>query len=607
MRKSKKLEILYECVRLNGKFLSTQVLKNYNLNGGDISNLKKKGYLESISWGEYSFIDLDKVFEDEQKLEVFVLEEKSLDVEEQLIDLIQNSNFKSALSLLYNFIQYGNEERVKDFKIYFLLLSQLVDFSVDELLLLRSLNKESILVEDDSENDIKNNIRCIIWRCDFNRLKNELCKIDTDNKKVKLISIMLDKILEIQKLLYAKIDAEIKNKKYDELVTFLKNRQRLRRNNFLLYKVYYIASMYLKIQETGNIPKKQTVKYPHNVFSHIDANEFEQALSLVREDGILKAILVDICNLIKSKKEEKTFNNDLNAPINDFSGSMLLRGASACLKMYASKEENKDFEFLMDGLIKLMEVGSDLSVGLFVETIEDLDEGHFDFGKFVKSFYESIDTFRFDLAKIYIQIIQGANLAFKKGLCLNGLEQVLKLKEQQYTSLMEYKKQEQNQKQSSKHLVDSIYEQLLESQKIKVVREKNVDIASLCMDDYPLMSYFKVEVDGELLIVFKFIMTENDYNYKFLRKLMEDYYANENYESCLDTCFEIIKNSTQISTEIFGRIGLCFGKTRRYEEALEYLSIAQGLAQERNEHLDYSALIMRYKEKINSQKEKRFI
>ena len=42
-------------------------------------------------------------------------------------------------------------------------------------------------------------------------------------------------------------------------------------------------------------------------------------------------------------------------------------------------------------------------------------------------------------------------------------------------------------------------------------------------------------------------------------------------------------------------------------EALEYLSIAQGLAQERNEHLDYSALIMRYKEKINSQKEKRFI
>ena len=55
-----------------------------------------------------------------------------------------------------------------------------------------------------------------------------------------------------------------------------------------------------------------------------------------------------------------------------------------------------------------------------------------------------------------------------------------------------------------------------------------------------------------------------------LIKLMEDYYANENYESCLDTCFEIIKNSTQISTEIFGRIGLCFGKTRRYEEALEY-------------------------------------
>ena len=491
MRKSKKLDVLYECVRLNGKFLSTQVLKSYNLNSVDISNLKKKGYLESISWGEYSFIDLDKVFEDEQKLEVFVLEEKSLDEEEQLIDLIKNSNFKSALNLLYNFIQYGDEERVKDFKIYFLMLSQLVDFSVDELLLLRSLNKQSILVEDDSENVIKNNIRCLIWCCDFNRLKNELCKLNADNKKIKLISIMLDKILDIQKLLYARVDAEIKNKKYDELVNFLKNRQKLRRNSYLLYKVHYIAMMYLKIEETGNIPKKEIVKFPHNIFSYIDANEFEQALSLVKEDGILKEILVDICNLIKSKKEEKT-NNNLNAPINDFSGSMLLRGASVCLKMYASKEENKDFELLMDGLIKLMELGSDLSVGLFVETIEDLDKGYFDFGKFIKRFYESLDTFRFDLAKIYVQIIQGANLAFKKGLCLNGLEQVLKLKEQQYTSLMEYKKQEQNQKQSSKDLVDSIYEQLLESQQIKVVKEEDVDIETLCMEEYPLISYFKV-------------------------------------------------------------------------------------------------------------------
>ena len=46
MRKSKKLDVLYECVRLNGKFLSTQVLKSYNLNSVDISNLKKKKHMK---------------------------------------------------------------------------------------------------------------------------------------------------------------------------------------------------------------------------------------------------------------------------------------------------------------------------------------------------------------------------------------------------------------------------------------------------------------------------------------------------------------------------------------------------------------------------------
>ena len=134
-----------------------------------------------------------------------------------MLRCIEENNYKELFQVLYILRQC----READSNLYYFLLGHLVKFPRDEQLLFKSIDKSSLMRDGDSEEEIfLNKISEMAWNLELDSLLEELSKNKMESQNFKLISYLVEKILEKNKILDTKVKNLVSEKNIMNLFIF---------------------------------------------------------------------------------------------------------------------------------------------------------------------------------------------------------------------------------------------------------------------------------------------------------------------------------------------------------------------------------------------------
>lgn len=257
----------------------------------------------------------------------------------------------------------------------------------------------------------------------------------------------------------------IKERKYEEVVDHLLNKQE--RHNLSITEEYILklANNYIEIKESSRIPER-VLPQSNTLFEVIDTNNYVSALEMSTEynaknnisnnTNAINLLLTDICNLIRSlEKKASTIEEPKEVQLSviaetvkksqepkiqtniSFSSviSFLLKNdldnAFICLRKYMNFLGKSDYEFLIIDLIKISLLEKDIAFTkpMLALILISKDSYKFDISSYIQEFYITLSQNRFEEARVYLDIISKANKLGQDCIITDGLYQVLESSE----------------------------------------------------------------------------------------------------------------------------------------------------------------------------------
>ena len=484
-----KLNILYDHF-LNRDCLTTKLLNEIGFSSYDITKLIENNIIKREKKGLYLFLDYDGLLEYGKQLislkeydkgnkcfeKCFIHDPSNTNVAFRLLlRAIDIDDYNSAFKLCDIISRQDNIYYNSDVNFYLFLLSQIADAPEEYVNYTKFMHYSELELPtnyNNQFNSIYNDIRAFCLKKKFKPALSLL--IDTAKKKEKMsiqdiISIkLLSKVVDKNKENKNIISEYIIEKKYNELIRYLEDKKNKQKLGSLERNVLILSKQYLYIKDKRIIPKIKECD-SENLFDLINAHDYKKALDVScsnwkenasNEKNLIRFILEDICDFIKSIEYDETIVKDDNTDnkndiisnetstkkdnnqtkhinikdngINDFVSviSYLLNDeidkAFECLNIYMDNTHKGEFKFLIVNLIKLGLLKKDFS---FSEAMIELslmnkDNYNINISKYIQEFYLSISEKKYDKARIYLDILSKSN---DIGICSINLDNLYKL------------------------------------------------------------------------------------------------------------------------------------------------------------------------------------
>lgn len=528
--------------------------------------------------------------------------------------------------ILESFNDLRNEAKTKsekcDVNVYLLFLNYLYDFDREELKNIKRLKLSECFTTDNTHggsNNIERRICFLAVHNKFVEIKNMLSSIEwitSDVVHKELIEKLSDRCMVA---VIGERDLEIQlindNKMKELKGHLLRNmsHKRLTRIDFCILK---LTLKYLKYEMTGEFLKPIPVE-SLSVLQQIKANNFEKAYEIyqnnskVKEYSALGFMLEKIISLTEKlnagmeknvdKVIESVYSEDLNG-----------------LREYLITINKEDYFSL---LCNMMQADSFINnnYDLVIKALKDLNEGIFEFDAkfYVELFRQAIGDRELEKAKVFLRTIHAAKNFGVNEQIISNLEDLLECEfesdnaRENVIETVDYKAEEisekdkvcdvmetVNKKSSAKEdeilkFLDQKVDELYEGKSIivlDVMDAKTIEKIHELVYDYLDVVSFSIGEGEEQRVVLRFC-PKNDINvssrieqterwisinYRDLAIRANESFFAKDYRNALSDYKRLIETRKPLDY-CYYRIGVCLFNLRRFEEALDYVRIAEDI------------------------------
>jgi len=697
------LNRLYECVIL-GKELTTKELNSYGFNSKDINELIEQGIIERVKRGYYSFTGIDQLFSYGKELvslknydQANICFNRCYDLNPRhsrtcfqlFVQSLNRKDYEAVFKYFNVLMDTENPYHILENNFYLYLLNMITDIPEEHREYARYLKYEDIRVDfnDRRYQDVPqyNKIRVSILQRKFPFALKQLRDLTEQHGSATVQDIitrtLLFQVINVETKSKNTLIGLAKSKQYNEIVQYLEEKQR--RYNLSITDTYTLklAKQLIDLIRTKKIPKANIFE-TENLFEAIDGYNYKLALNLNKsynakagindDQNVMNLLLADICEMIRNlslpKKEiepavkqevipqkEEVVVSTPKVGSNSFSDviSYLMKSdletAFQVLKSYLESINKKEYEFLIVNLIKLSVIEKDVAFTkpMITLTYISRDNFTFDMSTYIQEFYVALSQNKFDVARVYLDIISKASIIGQNQISTEALLQVLNAAESivddkkvtssatrevnaavQKTSKIEeqpinpkepkqplsgeFKKAApseqktgpQSQKEekkplietrdSEKEFIESKHNLLLNGEGIVLLkpmnRERRKRIHHM-VEEYHDMKSFSIGEDDRRQIVLRYKPQTQDYI--DIKKVMAEgntAYNQGNYDLCIANYLRLLQYKEPIAA-VYAKLGLAYMKKWNKEKAIDYLTIATELSKQEDKRFDFSDLI----------------
>lgn len=451
---------LYDAV-LAGAELTTKQLEEFGISKRELDEFVQQGILERVKSGFYQ-VSVDglsaygkSLIEKKEYEKVRLCFEKcwnldptNLDMCEQLIyEYFVARNYQRMLELLTTLINSKNQYYRQDGNFYLYLFSMIMDLPASYKSQLENFTFEDIKVLSTDTRyqniEIQNKTRMMAFQDSFVLAHNILFSEGQDLTQIqnKLTLRLLNAVCDTEIESENTILRMVQEKKWDEVFTYLVQKQNRHELKFVEDLLLRLVTQYLEMKHSGNIPKRKN----REVFSAIEAiyaDQYDIALQLEEQwckhfpDGpdLLIYILKDICEFIGERKSSATELLANFSVVIYYLKQNQIDLAFEKLKHYMYSIGRQDLVFLVVDLIQISLLENDMKFSRPLQTFLAFNcpEFSIEFSSYIQQFYMALSKNEFKIAKIYLEIIDHGSQIEEKSTPILDLYQILNLAETIY-------------------------------------------------------------------------------------------------------------------------------------------------------------------------------
>lgn len=279
---------------------------------------------------------------------------------------------------------------------------------------------------------------------------------------------------------------------------------------------------------------------------------------------------------IPMTKDIELENTDLSEITFDTVSSYLFNGnidkALSALASYMNFIDKLEYEFLVANLIKLSVLEGDTSFirPMAILSLIKQEQFVFDIKPYIKDFYSCILENNLDEARIYFNIIVGANKLSEDYISRDEILQIL-----------DRVSETMREKDKVKNFVSDKYGELLEHKGLVLLQKMNPEFEKkVCtiFEKLPDVVLLPIKTNNQRRIALRYKPLDFKYiNYGYLFKIAKSAYDSGDYHRCIDTLLPIFQD-TQEYPSVYSLIGLSYSRLGDNMLGSNYLEVAAALS-----------------------------
>lgn len=638
---------IYDSV-IVGVPLTTKELNSYGLNSKDINNLIEQGIIERVKRGYYSLKSINNLFNYGKELvtrkkyeEAFLCFKKCFELDpnhlgacfQLFIKSIQQKDYDQAFKLFDHLLNSNNKYYLIDANYYLFLLSIITDVPEKYRDFVKSIKIDDIKVDNMDKRyldiELQNKIRIASLERKFSYAYRQLMNLVKKHNKLTIqdfiTKILLQQAMEAEKVSKEEIIKLIKEKKYEDLVTYLEVKKYYQSLSLFEEYTLLLAQRLIEISTTLKIPKSKISKTKF-VFNAIDNQDYFSALRLSieynqnykieNESNAIYLLLSDICTLIKRlsmqepQKQEPIkkdiSNNETNiiTVILSYLTNNDTNNAFLTLKKYLESIHQDDYYDFIKDLIKLS-IFQGLSFDMPLTVLISISNGNFklETSSYIQKFYISLSNNNFEEARIYLDIIADLSKIEHNSTIVEELLRVLESAKQVGLAIKKDSKIDTDKPKidSSKIItkeeeyIENKYKELLKDKGIVLLKPMSFEHAKRMVElaeYYPDVETFTISIKDKKQVVLKYNAIDGEHaDIRNLINFGRQAYKYGDYDECINNFTVAIQYLKKPKAFIFAYIGLSLMKKGNIKSAINYLTVATCLSSEEDYSINFEGLI----------------
>ena len=517
--------------------VQAKVLLNLGVDKNDIIRLKKLGVIESSKWGHYKLGNLSNFYDDAVK----AVMEKDYDKAKDLFEKSINNSFNVMEATYYLFmlsvmkndldsafkyldVLYNNKNDIisnADLEFYLYMINFYCSVPSEYYQLVRNF-----MLSDDVDSSKKYIISKDVKYKFFNgKTRNAISSVlgtDLQSSVIKFIIFEVVYALNVEK---NKILQLIKEKDFEKLYDLYLDIDSYRNLKTHEKICLDITSEINEIFKSGGVLPKATKTLTNTLSVAVGCKDYKRALEINREFNKNKSVDInsshlsqlliaineiidnidDVRNKSAEQKKQNSYSNLVNFLINGEIKEFIDE-----LKSYLERTKKSQYLLLVMNLVKIDTILEDKS---FTNTMLMLslivsDNFVFDMSEFVMNFYENLALNRFDIASIYLDILEDAKAKNFGNLRVNGFRAIFESKVSQSKKLFSGVTGElvpSRKKYSFQDLnIPYSMDDLISNKVLMLDRNVDIDYVREVVNDLDDVACFEINIDGEIRVMLKY-------------------------------------------------------------------------------------------------------
>lgn len=517
--------------------VATKELLQSGIDNNDIMKLKKIGIIESFKWGHYKLGDAFKYYDEgikaiaekdyDKAKEMFIQSINSrINVMEATYYLFLISVFKNNLDDAFNYfdVLYKNENDIIskcDLNFYLYIISYYNSIPSEYYKMVRNMKLEDTLGEVKIYS-ISKGVKEKFFRGKSFDARDEINVSEGFNGFVNYY--MLSKVLDAFRTETKQILSLIKDRKYSELCDYYEDIYYYRDLSAYEKICKFLVDKIINIMKSGVVPIVKNVR-ENDFNAALNNGNYKRALELNRDFNINRKVDINSSHLylllvaineiidnidkvredIKISKSKNSYSKLveylMNGQIDEFTNE---------LKIYFSNIKKSEYLFLIMNLVK---IDSILEDKMYSNTMLKLsmivsDNFSFDMSEYVMSFYENLALKRFDVASIYLSIIENAKSNGLGNLYIDGLRKIfdkkVKTSGQLFSGVTEELEVERAKYTFSDLNIQYTMEDLINNKVLMLDKDVDREHIRNIVNDLTDVVCFEIAIDGEVRMMLKY-------------------------------------------------------------------------------------------------------